>query len=94
MAAYRRVYDLRHLQADCKNRDQLRNPTFVNRVWATFLDLGAFGGFLRFLTVIFVNFIFCKALLCVAYLGCRQYARNSTAASIAHILIKSLIQSD
>jgi len=38
MAAYRRVYDSRHLQADCpKNRDQLRNPTLCNRVWATFL---------------------------------------------------------
>ena len=32
MAAYRRVYDSRHLQA--KNRDQLRNPTIGNRVWA------------------------------------------------------------
>ena len=36
MAAYRRVYDSRHLQADCQNRDQLRNPTLSNRVWATF----------------------------------------------------------
>ena len=34
MAAYRRVYDLRHLQADCQ--DQLGNPTLNNRVWATF----------------------------------------------------------
>ena len=31
MAAYRRVYDSRHLQAD-----QLRNPALGNRVWATF----------------------------------------------------------
>jgi len=36
MAAYRRVYDSRHLQADCKNRDQLRNPMLGNRVWAAF----------------------------------------------------------
>ena len=37
MAAYRQVYDSRHLQADCiKNRDQLRNPTLGNRVWALF----------------------------------------------------------
>jgi len=37
MAAHRRVYDLRHLQADYKkNRDQLRNPTLGNQVWATF----------------------------------------------------------
>jgi len=36
MAAYRRVYDSRHLQADCQNRDQLRNPALGNRVWATF----------------------------------------------------------
>ena len=40
MAAYRRVYDSRHLQADtAKNRDQLRNPTLGNRVWAAFLGL-------------------------------------------------------
>jgi len=39
MAAYRRVYDSRHLQADCKNRDQLRNRTLGNRVWATFAFL-------------------------------------------------------
>ena len=37
MAAYRRVYDSRHLQADCQKRDQLRNPTLSNRVCATFL---------------------------------------------------------
>jgi len=30
MAAHRRVYDSRHLQADCQNRDQLRNPTLGN----------------------------------------------------------------
>jgi len=36
MAAYRRVYDSRHLQLTAKNRDQLRNPTLCNRVWATF----------------------------------------------------------
>ena len=35
MAAYRRVYDSRRLQADCQaNWDQLRNPTLGNRVWA------------------------------------------------------------
>jgi len=34
MAAYRQVYDSRHLQADW---DQLGNPTLGNRVWATFL---------------------------------------------------------
>ena len=36
MAAYRRVYDSRHLHLTAKNRDQLRNPTLSNRVWATF----------------------------------------------------------
>ena len=36
MAAYRCVYDSHHLQADCQNRDQLRNPTLGNQVWATF----------------------------------------------------------
>ena len=42
MAAYRRVYDSRHLQADCKlakNRHQLRNPTLGIRVRATFTFL-------------------------------------------------------
>ena len=39
MAAYRRVYDSRHLQADSKNRNQLRNPTLGNRVLATFTFL-------------------------------------------------------
>ena len=36
MAAYRRVYDSRHLQAD---RDQLQNFTLGNRVWAAFTFL-------------------------------------------------------
>ena len=36
MAAYRRVCDSRHLQADCQEPDQLQNPTLGNRVWATF----------------------------------------------------------
>ena len=41
MAAYRRVYDSRHLQADCKNRDRLRNSTLGNRVWASFFSFAA-----------------------------------------------------
>ena len=36
MAAYRRVYDLRHLQADCQELDWLRQPTLGNRVRATY----------------------------------------------------------
>jgi len=42
MAAYRRVYDSRHLQADCQEPGstlKLRNPTLGYRVWATFLHL-------------------------------------------------------
>ena len=35
MAAYRQVFDSRHLQA-AKNRDQLWNPMLGNRVWANF----------------------------------------------------------
>ena len=34
MAAYRRVYDSRHLQADCQEPGSA--PTLGNRVWATF----------------------------------------------------------
>jgi len=42
MAAYRRVYDSRHLQTDCQEpRDQLRDPTLDNRLWATFLPFFA-----------------------------------------------------
>ena len=39
MAAYRRVYDMTHVtcRLTAKNRDQLRNPSLGNRVWATFL---------------------------------------------------------
>ena len=36
MAASRCVYDSRHLQANCQEPDQLRNPMLGNRVWATF----------------------------------------------------------
>ena len=37
MAAYRRVYDSRHLQADMPTTGyQVRNNTLGNRVWATF----------------------------------------------------------
>ena len=36
MAADRRVYDSRHLQADCQEPGQLQKPTLGNRVWATF----------------------------------------------------------
>jgi len=34
MAAYCRVYDSHHVQADCQ--EQLWEPTLGNRVWATF----------------------------------------------------------
>jgi len=36
VAAYRRVYDSHHLQADCKELGSAPNPTFGNRVWTTF----------------------------------------------------------
>jgi len=39
MATYRLVYDSRHQQADCQERDQLWNPTLGNRVRATFTFL-------------------------------------------------------
>ena len=37
MAAYRRVYDSRHLQADCQEPRSAPNPALSNRVWASFL---------------------------------------------------------
>jgi len=38
MAAYRRVYDSHHLQADCKEPGSAPEPyTLGNRVWVTFL---------------------------------------------------------
>jgi len=36
MAAYRRIYDSRHLQAGVKNRISYGTRTLGNRVWATF----------------------------------------------------------
>jgi len=36
MAAYRRLYDLGHLQADCREPGSAPGPTLGNRVWATF----------------------------------------------------------
>jgi len=36
MAAYRRVYDSRHLQADCQEPGSAPEPYARNRVWATF----------------------------------------------------------
>jgi len=37
MAAYRRVYDSHHLQADCQEPGSAAEPcTLGNRVWATF----------------------------------------------------------
>ena len=37
MAAYRRVYDSRHLQTDCQELGSAANPTLGNRIWATFI---------------------------------------------------------
>jgi len=39
MAAYRRVTTHITCRLTAKNWDQLRNPTLVNRVWATFYKL-------------------------------------------------------
>jgi len=40
MAAYRRVYDSHHLQADCQEPGSAPKPyTLCNRVWATFTFL-------------------------------------------------------
>jgi len=43
MAAYRRVYDSCHLQADRQEPESAPEPyTLSNRVWATFLRLFLF----------------------------------------------------
>ena len=39
MAAYRRVYDSRHLQADCQKPGSAPEPYAQHRVWATFTFL-------------------------------------------------------
>ena len=54
MTAYRRVYDSRHMQADCKEPGSASESYARNRVSATFLG--------------FLNFTFCKSLLGVANL--------------------------
>jgi len=43
MAAYRRVYDSLTCRLTAKNRDQFRNPTLGNRVWATFTTKHTFS---------------------------------------------------
>ena len=43
MAAYRRVYDSRHLQADCHELGSSPEPYARNRVWATFYTLVLYG---------------------------------------------------
>ena len=59
MAAYRRVYDSRHLQ------DQLRNPMLGNRVWATcFLLLADSSNFIIVTFVLASHNIFGEAVLC------------------------------
>jgi len=37
MAAYRRVYDSRHLQADCQEAGSAPEPYALESIWATFL---------------------------------------------------------
>jgi len=39
LAAYHRVYDSRHLQADCQELGSSPEPTLDNRLWATFTFL-------------------------------------------------------
>jgi len=71
MAAYRRVYDSCHLKAEwltVKNRDQLRNPTVDNRVWATFTFL---------LFRIPVRIIRVKVTVSVVTLSCRGHVDKS-----------------
>ena len=43
MAVYFRVYDSRHLQADCKEPGSARNPSLSNRTWATFFTFCPIG---------------------------------------------------
>ena len=65
MAAYRRVYDSPHLQADCQEPDQLRDPTLGNRVWATFTFFNDMLPFipLHFLCTHFWHLVHCNELL-------------------------------
>ena len=42
MAAYRRVYHLRHLQADCQEPGSAPEPYALYRIWATFTFYTAF----------------------------------------------------
>jgi len=53
MAAYRRVYDSLTCRLTPKYRDQLRNPTLCNRVWAIF----------TFFTVLWGCIVPCSALI-------------------------------
>ena len=66
MAAYRRVYDSRHLGLTAKNRDQLRNPTLGNRVWATFFTY-ANSVIRKFLARAFKKKKYCQDAVIIRY---------------------------
>jgi len=91
MAAYCRVYDSRHLQADCKKRDQLRDPTLGYRVWTTFSFFSnstrcrSPAGFLRLL--LFEKCFVLNSEVFVANKNINVYARvtDSTYARFYHV---------
>jgi len=79
MADYRRVFDSRHLQADCaKNWDQLRNATLDNRVWATFTYFTADNSIssdLQRVAVVYMLFVLVQSF---AVISQRQIEYNSS----------------
>jgi len=65
MAAYRQVYDSRHLKADCREPGSALEPsTLGNRVWAAFTFL--------FRIILMINVAVCVCLADVL----KQYLRN------------------
>jgi len=81
MAAYRRVYDSRHLQADCQEPGSAPEPyTLGNRVLATF----TFFTFLQCLTLCEkpAAFVTEDFLVCVCDLTTMQYALHTELQSL------------
>jgi len=98
MAAYRRVCDSRHLQADAKNWDQLWNPTLGSRVWPIFLNTnsGRSADTVLFFVCFATGYIHSGeikifiSLRRSSFLGSQHYAARAALGRRRHILMDGL----
>jgi len=59
-----------HLQADCQEPDQLRNPTLGNRVWVTFTFLLTFTNIIKRSHWFFTSVVHTACIICSSGLQC------------------------